>query len=174
MNENIYSQLKWFCQRKKAEMNKGKSQRGTVYRNLNSKYSCWILHMCENKSKDRREELPQPNSHFKKKFRNWSNYSELSVLLSAYFFDNLFALSCTCIHVYSTLLDNWDTIEPVFSGHLVLSGQLSKSQSHRNVHLCSAVTSTKWSESTYVSSLNSLFLSFYSYIERSLKTRPLK
>ena len=47
MNENIYSQLKWFCQRKKAEMNKGKSQRGTVWRNLNSKYSCWILHMCE-------------------------------------------------------------------------------------------------------------------------------
>ena len=47
MNENIYSQLKWFCQRKKAEMNKGKSQRGTVWRNLNSKYSCWILRMCE-------------------------------------------------------------------------------------------------------------------------------
>ena len=47
MNENIYSQLKWFCQRKKAEMNKGKSQRGTVYRNLNSKCSCWILRMCE-------------------------------------------------------------------------------------------------------------------------------
>ena len=80
-------------------MNKGKSQRGTVYRNLNSKYSCRILRMCENKSKDRREELLQPNSHFKKK----SNYIELCVLLSAYFFDNLFALSCTCIHVYSTL-----------------------------------------------------------------------
>ena len=47
MNENIYSQLKWFCQRKKAEMSKGKSQRGTVWRNLNSKYSCWILRMCE-------------------------------------------------------------------------------------------------------------------------------
>ena len=38
------------CQRKKAEMNKGKSQRGTVWRNLNSKYSCWILRMCEKKS----------------------------------------------------------------------------------------------------------------------------
>ena len=47
MSENIYSQLKWFGQRKKAEMNKGKSQRGTVYRNLNSKCSCWILRMCE-------------------------------------------------------------------------------------------------------------------------------
>ena len=51
-------------------MNKGKSQRGIVYRNLNSKYSCRILRMCENKSKDRREELPQPNSYLKKKFRN--------------------------------------------------------------------------------------------------------
>ena len=70
MNEIIYHQLKWFCQRKKAEMNKGKSQRGTVWRNLNSKFSCWILRMCENKSEDRREELLQPNSHFKKKFRN--------------------------------------------------------------------------------------------------------
>ena len=42
--------IEMVCQRKKAEMNKGKSQRGTVWRNLNSKYSCWILRMCEKKS----------------------------------------------------------------------------------------------------------------------------
>ena len=33
--------------KKKAEMSKGKGQRGTVWRNLNSKYSCRILRMCE-------------------------------------------------------------------------------------------------------------------------------
>ena len=33
--------------KKKAERNKGKSQRGTIWRNLNSKYSCWMLRMCE-------------------------------------------------------------------------------------------------------------------------------
>ena len=47
IDKNIYSQLKRFYQRKKPEMNIGKSQRGTVRRNLNSKYSCWIMHMCE-------------------------------------------------------------------------------------------------------------------------------
>ena len=46
IDKNIYSQLKRFCQRKKPEMNIGKSQRGTVRRNLNSKYSCWIMHIC--------------------------------------------------------------------------------------------------------------------------------
>ena len=34
--------------KKKAEMNKGKkAKRNSVWRNLNSKYSCWILCMCE-------------------------------------------------------------------------------------------------------------------------------